>query len=105
VEKIVPELVSHDKSKDKFKSINYTNFVPLIVNAIHEFYQKWLDESQWLRAEILRLRSEFSSVKNSVESAQNSTNELRSSIEELRRENQALRRWVCAKDPSAEFCQ
>jgi predicted nucleic acid-binding Zn-ribbon protein len=51
----VPELVLKD---DKgFLGLNYSNFTPVLVNSIQEFFKKWRSDSAQIHAELQNLKA------------------------------------------------
>lgn len=69
-------IVDYDEKNDRY-GLKYTELISPLIKAVKEFYQKWMDDSAELHAQ----------------------------VDQLKMENAALKAWACSKDPSAEFCQ
>jgi hypothetical protein len=65
--------------KDGTYGVDYTKFVPLLLDAVKDIYGKWLTD----HSVIAKIKTENA---------------------DLKRENAAIRAYLCKKDPQADFC-
>jgi hypothetical protein len=70
VQKLVPEVVSNDGSKDNYLGMNYTELVPVLIKAIQEQQKviddlkaKLHDESKTNASELEQLKAEIAQIK------------------------------------------
>ncbi len=84
VEKQFPEVVDTDSKG--FKSVNYPALVSPVIQAIKEFYAKWMDDSKELHRQIASLEKENEILKVKVQ------------------EVDGMKKALCKKDASLEFC-
>lgn len=77
LEKILPEVVATGLDKEKLKSVHYGHIVPVVVEAIKDFYSKFKNHEAHSSQEIAAIKEE----------------------------NAAMKSYLCNKDPAAPFCR
>jgi dihydrodipicolinate synthase/N-acetylneuraminate lyase len=61
VEKVFPEIVSH--GADGFLSVSYNHLVAGVIEAVKEFYYKWLSDSKAIHREIASVKAETAKLE------------------------------------------
>lgn len=89
VEAFIPELVTEDDQG--FKQVNYANFVAVLTEALKEFYQKWVKDSE--------------NKDRVIASVNASTEELKDRVELLEKENRELKLAICEINPASNVCK
>lgn len=83
VQRVFPELVQVNKDNGKL-TVNYSSLVAPIIEAIKEFYAKWVSDSHEVHTELTELKGQMQQLKD---------------------ENAQMKAWICSKDSSAPFCR
>ncbi|MBY0415546.1 MAG: tail fiber domain-containing protein, partial [Bdellovibrionales bacterium] len=106
VEKVFPEVVSH--GSDGYLSVSYNHLVAGVIEAVKEFYHKWLGgnvaihKELALKADKLEVEQRLSQSNKEIERKLASKEK---EISSLKKENALIKSYLCSKDPKAVFCK
>ncbi len=95
VEKVLPEAI--ERKSNGMLGVKYVEIIPLLINALKEFYSVWFHDSQQVHSEIAKIKAENAQLRNIAEDA---------SSRAMKAESQAaeLKSALCELHPKSKVC-
>lgn len=91
VQKVLPEAITE---KDGYLGVAYTALIPLVINAVKEFY-----------AQFNVLLDRVNSHDDQLKALKDQNQATQSRAEKAEKENALMKAYLCSKDPDAVFCK
>lgn len=89
VEKVFPEIVSH--GADGFLSVSYNHLVAGVIEAVKEFYHKWLDDSKGIHKELAQIKIKDIAKDRAIASVKAENAQLKARSDRAEKENAAIK--------------
>ncbi len=95
VEKVLPEAI--ERKSNGMLGVKYVEIIPLLINALKEFYSVWFHDSHEIHSEIAKIKAENAQLRNIAEDA---------SSRAIKAESQAaeLKSALCELHPKSKVC-
>ncbi len=103
VEEVLPELVSEDEQG--FKTVNYSKLPILMLQAIKELKAENNLLKQEMQKGFRHRKDQIMASEKIFKSQQKQIDEQKEIIRRQQAEFDGLKKFICAQNPSAEFCQ
>jgi hypothetical protein len=89
VEKVFPEVVSH--GADGFLSVSYNHLVAGVIEAVKEFYHKWLNDSKGIHKELAQIKIQDIAKDRAIALVNAKIAKLEAENAQLKKENAAFK--------------